>query len=365
MHRIRIAAAVGAAVVVLIPSAGLVAQDGPALKPSVELLEAAALKLPGEVDSNSPAIWRQVGNRAFFHVMTSVAGRPSTAVGTQLGRLGPPRQVTIDPWPGGGIWMEAVVTDEDGTWYGYYHEENVAQMCGSRRVIPRIGAVRSSDNGLTWEPLGTVLEAPPGSHDCATFNQYFHGGVGDLSVQLDPESRDLYFFYSLYLRSERQQGVGVARLAWADRDNPVGKIMIWRIRAWVPASVTLRPDESQRVIYPAAMPIFPTTEAWHDSDWRVDAFWGPSVHWNTHLQLYVMLLNRAEDETFRQEGIYVSFAPRVDDPTLWSTPVKILDGGKWYPQVIGMDAGGTDKVSGEWARFFMLGTSNHLIRFVR
>jgi len=349
----------------MFPSPRLVAQAGPASAPRVELRAGAPLKLPGEVDSNSPAVWRQIGNRTLFYVMTSVAGRPSTAVGSQLGRLGPAQPVTIQPWPGGGIWMEAVVTDEDGTWYGYYHEENVAVMCGSQRVIPRIGAARSRDHGLTWEPLGTILEAPPGSHDCVTYNTYFVGGVGDLSVQLDPESRDLYVFYSLYLRSERQQGVGVARLAWKDRDQPVGKVMVWRTRTWVPASVMLRPDESFRVIYPAAVPIFPTTQAWHDGDWAVDAFWGPSVHWNTHLQLYVMLLNRARDETFRQEGIYVSYAPRLDDPTLWSTPAKILDGGRWYPQVIGMDTGGTDKLAGEWGRFFMMGTSNHLIRFIR
>lgn len=346
-------------------SGAIAAQVAPASAPSVQFLSAPLLRLPGEADSNSPGVWERVRGRNLLSVLTSVAGRPSVSTGQQVGSLGPARPVAIDPHPGGGVWMEAVVKDDEGTWYGYYHQENVAEMCGTTRVIPRIGAVRSRDAGVTWEALGTILEAPPGSHDCVTFNAYFVGGVGDFSVQLDPESRDLYIFYSLYLRAQSQQGVGVARLAWADRDAPVGKVMVWRTRTWVPASVMMRPDESLRVIYPAAVPIFPTTQSWHDGDWAVDAFWGPSVHWNTHLGLYVMLLNRAEDETFRQEGIYVSYAARLDDPRSWSPPAKIMDGGKWYPQVIGLDQEGTDKVAGELARFFMSGGSTHFIRFIR
>jgi hypothetical protein len=82
--------------------------------------------------------------------------------------------------------------------------------------------------------------------------------------------------------------------------------------------------------------------------------------------MYVMLLNRAKNTRYDQEGIYVSFAPRLDDPRLWSPPVKILNGGSWYPQVISEDDGvGTDKVAGEWARFFMAGTSQYLIHFTK
>ena len=106
------------------------------------------------------------------------------------------------------------------------------------------------------------------------------------------------------------------------------------------------------------------THAWHDADDRVDAFWGPSVHWNTSLQQYGMLLNRSKDESYSQEGIYVSFAPRLDDPSLWSAPAKILNGGRWYPQVVGSATGeGTDKQAGASARFFMSGRSDWMIHF--
>lgn len=356
--------AVISGVALLFFSTGLNAQNASA--PRVELKSAPPLRLSGDVDSNSPAIWDRVAGRNLIFVMTSMWGRPHTAWERDLQFLGAPRAVVLDPWPDGGIWMEAVIKDVDGTWYGYYHNEVPAAMCaGSGKVIPRIGAVRSHDHGLTWEPLGLILEAPPRTYDCATNNSYFVGGLGDFSVQLDPESRDLYFFYSLYLRAPSQQGVAVARLAWADRDAPTGQIMIWRSRTWVPATDVVV-GGAERWIYPAGVPIFPAAESWHDDDTVVDAYWGPSVHWNTHVQQYVMLLNRAKDANYGQEGIYVSFTPSLNDPRLWSTPGRILKGGDWYPQVIGLDGGsGTDKNAGEWARFFMSGISQHFIHFIR
>ena len=85
---------------------------------------------------------------------------------------------------------------------------------------------------------------------------------------------------------------------------------------------------------------------------------------NDHLKQYVMLINRAADENFAQEGVYVSLNRRLDDPAAWTMPAKILDGGSWYPQVIGTEPGiGTDKRAGREARFFMGGRSDFLIRF--
>lgn len=40
-------------------------------------------------------------------------------------------------------------------------------------------------------------------------------------------------------------------------------------------------------------------------------------------------------------------APRLDYPTLWTTPQKIMSGGKWYPQVVDTTLGtGSDKLAG-------------------
>lgn len=330
--------------------------------PRVELRSAPVLHLPGEVDSNSPAVWERVGGQERLFVMTSVAGRPSTASGANLTRLSTATPIVLDPWPGGGIWMEAVVADIDGTFYGYYHNENIASGCDSGKMIPSIGAARSRDFGTTWEPLGTVLAAPSLSYDCTTNDKYFVGGVGDFSVQLDADSRYLYLFFSQYVRTEQLQGVGIARMLWADRDRPARRSLVYQQGRWMPAAARFG---MERWIA-SAFPIFPAAEPFHDDDKVVDAFWGPSVHWNTYLEQYVMLLNRSKDTDWNQEGIYVSYAKDLADPSGWSAPAKILNGGWWYPQVMGLeDSAGSDKVAGELARLFMRGTSAHYIRFVK
>src|SRR5262245_31242710 len=131
-----------------------------AASPRAELRPAGAITLPGEADSNSPAVWDLVAGRPLLHVMTSAAGMPSIATGASLTRLGDARRIgSLEPWPGGGVWMEAVVPDVDGTWYGYYHNELPADACGDPdRTVPRIGAARSRDRGQTWEDLGLLLE---------------------------------------------------------------------------------------------------------------------------------------------------------------------------------------------------------------
>lgn len=47
-------------------------------------------------------------------------------------------------------------------------------------------------------------------------------------------------------------------------------------------------------------------------------------------------------------------------------PVKILNGGKSSPQLIGMqDGSGSGKVAGEWPRVFTSGTSQYLAHFIK
>jgi len=283
--------------------------------------------------------------------------------------MGPATPVSFVTHPGDGVWMESVIVDEGGTWYGYYHNEVPAALCGRLdRVLPRIGAARSRDNGETWEDLGIILEAPAGWHDCQTTNQYFVGGVGDVSVLLDRDSKDLYLYFSQYSKYAAAQGVGLARLSWADRDAPIGRITVYNNGLWLPANAVVSEDENGNAredwYYPSGTPLVPPTHPWHDDDPASDAFWGASVHWNVSLQLYVMLLNRTKDEQFTQEGVYVSFARRLDNPAAWTLPIKIVDGGSWYPQVIGLENGeGSDREAGGRARFFMGGRSNSFIDF--
>jgi hypothetical protein len=346
-----------------------------ATPPRVSLTTAPALLLPGAVDSNSPVVWDlEDGERRMF-AFTSHSGVPSIASGTAVERMSAPSGITLLPHPGHGVWMEAIVSDGAGTWYGFYHNEWPASRCGREDVmVARIGGARSTDRGRTWEDLGPVIQAMQSATACESTNKYVIGGVGDLSVMLDDNKHYLYIFYSQYQRQPEAQGVAVARLQWADRDRPSGRIELWRSGIWEPEAGRREflpglPGALRRRLewtYPAASPLIAPAQAWHDGDDKVDAFWGPSVHWNTAIEQYVMLLNRAKDESYSQEGIYVSYAPRLDDPGLWTVPQKILNGGKWYPQVIGSSAGsGSDKLAGASARFFMSGRSEWFINFAK
>jgi hypothetical protein len=79
-----------------------------------------------------------------------------------------------------------------------------------------------------------------------------------------------------------------------------------------------------------------------------------------------MLLSRAKDASWSQEGIYVSYSPRLDDPRLWSPPVKIMNAYSWYPQIVGTETGiGTDRLAGQRPRLFVHGVSQHLLQFTR
>jgi hypothetical protein len=324
------------------------------------------LRIPAMVDSNSPVVWERIEGEQRMFLFASESGVTNRLAGADMSQLTEQGLVSFTGHPGHGVWMEAIVPAVDGTWYGYYHNELPAEVCGDTgRAIPRIGAARSRDFGATWEDLGIVLEAPRGSHDCASANDYFVGGVGDFSVILDQEYRYVYIFFSQYASREAVQGVSAARMAWADRDAPVGKVSVWlRNQTWLlPRAV--RANAGVRYSYPAGTPIYRAAASWHHET-TVDAYWGPSVHWNTHLQQYVMLLNRAQDAAWTQEGVYVAFSPTLDDAGTWSAPKLLIAGGVWYPQVVGLEPGaGTDREAGEHARLFLGGTSHYTIQFSR
>ncbi len=336
-------------------------------KPTARLVSAPPIALPGQIDSNNPFVWDLVDGVPRLFVVTSWGGTPIQSSGSSLDHLERGERVTFTNYPGHGVWMESIVTDAVGTWYGYYHHERPADDCGRHdRELPRIGAARSRDHGRTWDDLGIVLDAPAGSARCQSTGRYVLGGVGDVSAMLDADGEHLYLFFSQYFGDVESQGVAVARMAWADRDEPIGKAAIFNDGAWLPIT-SVRTDEDGAVVdyaYPAGTPLHHATKPFHDGVPDADVFWGAAVHWNTYLERYVMLLNRAKDEDFETEGIYVSYAPTLDDPAAWSAPARLLSGGLWYPQVVGLEPGtGTDKQAGQRARFFLHGSSDRMIEF--
>lgn len=337
--------------------------------PSARLVPAPPLTLPGVIDSNIPMVWDLVDGSWRLFAFTSWGGTPSLLAGPALDQMRESGAVTLVPDPGNGIWIQSVVTDEGGTWYGYYHHERPAEECGRPdRFILRLGAARSRDRGHTWEDLGIILEAPSDTLACASPNLYVIGGVGDVSVMLTPDRQDLYLFFSQYSKIQTEQGIAVARLAWADRDAPVGRLAMWVAGAWLPPrrGTPAAGDDRPEWVYPAGTPLAQASKPFHDEAPDADTFWGPSVHWNRYLERYVMLLNRARDEEFNNDGIYISYARTLQDPRVWTPPRKLLNHGEWYPQVAGLDpVTGTDKEASQRARFFLQGHSRHYIEFQR
>ena len=339
--------------VALIAVTSLTAQ--PSRAPRARLIPASRITLPGDVDSSNPAIWSLVDGARRLFVFSSWGGIPTRSSGPAVNALSLDGPVGFGRHPGHGVWIESIVPDSVGTLYAYYHHERAADLCGRPdRQLPSIGALRSLDGGLTWDDLGIILDAPAGSEACNSMNRFVLGGVGDVTAVLEPDSRDLYLYFSQYSRDPSVQGVAVARLAWADRDRPAGKVMVWRDGAWLP--------DSGR----SGTPLVRASQPFHDAAIGSDVFWGPSIHWNTYLNQYVMLLNRARNDHFDQDGIYVSYSQTLSDPAKWTPPMKIMHGGTWYPQVIGTEAGtGTDRRAGKRARFFMTGRSDRVIDFER
>ena len=328
--------------------------------PSVRLRAATLVKFPAKVDCNSPAHWD--GDRLYFF---NSAPEPWRSSGKSVFDLGKAVLTQYQNKANGGRWIEATYKDDDGTLYGWYHNEP-HPVCPAREALtaPRIGAALSHDNGATWQDLGFVLEAPADSLFCETENHYFAGGNGDFCVNLDSRKEYFYFFIGTYHRDSSEQGVAVARVPYTERQNPAGKPRKWYRGQWS------EPGAGGHVT-----PIFPVKTDWNHKD--ADAFWGASVHWNSHLNQYVMLLNRAIDKDWKQEGIYISFNSDPGDPGGWSAPRKILDreeivrvpdmGPGWYPQVVGIDAARreTDKLAGRIARLFVHGKSVWEIVFFR
>jgi hypothetical protein len=317
--------------------------------PGVRLHPVSPIRFPAATDSNSPAFWD--GDTLYLF---NSAGHPYRASGPNLFSLGPAKPVAFNNTVNGGRWMEAVWRADDGVLYGWYHHEPVGLCPGTTLTAPKIGAARSEDNGATWIDLGFVLEARPRMLRCDAKNGYFAGGHGDFCVLLDPEQRYLYFLFGNYAGGLEEQGVAMARMEWRHRDAPVGHVWKWHQGGW-----------TEPGLGGSVTPIFGVFSEWERED--CDAFWGPSVHWNTYLQQYVMFLNRARGAGWIQEGIYVSFSPELANPHSWSRPLKVLDGGAWYPQVIGLgeELKGTDKLAGQRARFFLKGVSEYEVEFLR
>lgn len=323
-------------------------------KIKIEVEDAPKLRFPAGTDCNSPCWWSE----GQFYILNST-GHPTRSAGANVEQMTPGEPVTYTAWRDGGRWMEAAHRDPDGVVYGWYHNEPAhfvpEELQAGRQfrlTTPFIGAAVSYDNGQTWDDLGLILTGGPDTLTYERYNFWFAGGNGDFSVILDRQGEYFYFLIGTYYKDVAQQGIALARMRYADRGCPVGKVWKYHNGAWEEPGLNGHVTTT-----------LPVNRDWYDP--QPDTFWGPAVHWNTAIQQYVILLNRAVDPRWKQEGIYLSFTPDISDPHSWTEPVKILDEPGWYPQVVGSDyaAHETDREAGAESRVFIHGESNYRIRF--
>ncbi len=354
------------------------AADSGKTLPTVVLEDAPLIQMPGvevpergfhhECDSNSPVHW----DGDTVYVFNSYS-HPWRSSGPDLLHLKRGARAGLGAFDDQlSMWIEATWKDSGDSLYGAFHYEPDL-ICFSNQhlpTVPRIGWLRSFNNGATWEDLGFVIEAKPCAVKCTTASPWDAGGTGDFVFLPDEGRQYIYFFATSYDSDPAQQGVFAARVPFADRTDPSGKVIKWFEGRWQ------EPGLGGRV-----SPIFPSRRDFHRGDGEM--FWGPSVHFNTHLGAYVMLLNHAIDSRLNTDGIYISFAQSLEDPRNWSTPHMIIDRAAiqqvmkgsgvsrtksdngWYPQAIGLAHGETDKRLGRTGRFFMSGVSKKTITFLK
>jgi len=332
---------------------------------SVTFVSAPTLPFPNPTDSNSPAFW----DGDAFYIFNSIDGQPRRAEGSSLADA-------LDTNPGGssssyddnmgsGRWLEAVIRDDGtGLLYGWYHNE-IPTACPQGVLLwPQIGAVVSEDDGYTWEDLGLILTPRDGTVSCDTQHPMTDGGIGDFSVILDHNTDTgdhyVYFIFSSYGGSLAEQGISFARMLWIDRDQPLDPVsgesraVKWNGESWIAPgiggmSIAIFHDDAQ--------------VSW--TSINNNGFWGPSVHWNSDRNRFIVLMSRSIGGNYVSGGIYMTYTKTLDEPLSWVQP-KLIDSTNqgWYPQVIGdPSVQGTDKLSGSQARYFNQGQSNSYIVF--
>ncbi len=305
--------------------------------------------MPTRADSNSPGFWSD----GQLSILNSTGVQLVSHGRDQFSQYDT-KPVWLDSAAHLPMWIESVWQDPNGILYGWYHNEPGGVCPGSKLTVPRIGAVVSYDHGISFHDLGIVLQTGD-APDCSAKNGFFAGGHGDFSVILDRDKEYFYFLFDNYGGDLPGQGVAIARMAFADLEDPAGAVWKYCNGEWA------EPGLGGRVT-----PIFRAAVAWQQSD--TNSFWGPSIHWNTYLESYVVLMSHACCKpNWPQEGIYVTFNPDLSHPGEWTPPVKMLgkvtyDAG-YYPQVLGVGEGETDTVAGRQPRLYVHGRSYWEIEF--
>lgn len=273
----------------------------------------------------------------------------------------------------GAVWFETVYqssSDKSGnTLYAIYHNENYPTTLpfdsvtgtgyrnvewpegikepGSLAAVCRIGIMKSTDGGKSWENKGIFIEDPDGRMIRNPFNtsKTFAGGVGDPSAIAT--GGYLYLFYGEYgypetfnrssynPETERKgQCISIARIALADLDAPEGKARRWDGTGFnAPFDGPGSPVKSLQI---------PTDQGGGPASSPAAGFhWGPSVSWNSYLGCWVMLMARSKGPSWNGSQVFISFNMNRDfnDPAAtqdWTSPALLFEKPGyilWYPSL--------------------------------
>jgi hypothetical protein len=272
----------------------------------------------------------------------------------------------------GAVWFETVYQDKKDasgkTLYALYHNENYPNtfpfnaktgkgyidnnwpqgLTGAKTpaAVCRIGIMKSTNGGYSWENKGIVLEDNQERMILKPHNNSvtFAGGVGDPSAVASGDY--LYIFYGEYgypgtyvskaysaEKEEAGQCISMARIKLADLDNPIGKAKRYDGKGFQ-ASYDGVGSPIKNI------QISKENGGGPSSDSSSKYYWGPSVSWNHYVQAWVMLMAKSEGPSWKGTSIYMSFNKNkvLDDTNSqdWSMPKLILNKPGhviWYPSL--------------------------------
>ena len=341
--------------------------------PRAALVTAPLIALPGAVDSNSPVMWDlEDGQRRMF-VLTSHSGVPSRSLGTRSIASAVPRKSRCCRIPDTACGSKRSSRMMSRV-YGYYHNEWPASRCGREdRAVPRIGAAKSGQRpyldrsrpGHPGLPERHVVRVAQSLCDRRRRRRQRDArpveDVSLLFLQPIPSGP------AVAGRRDRAIAVGGSRSTRRARRVVARRDLGARSRAaHVLAGIARSRTLASRVGISrsdAARRADPRVARRRRQGRCVLGTIGPLEHRDRAICDAAQSRERRDLRAGRHLRLY---APRLDDPSLWTTPQKLLNGGRWYPQVVGLSPGtGTDKLAGSAPRFFMSGRSEWVINFTK
>jgi hypothetical protein len=298
----------------------------------------------------------------------------------------------------GAVWFETIYQDlkdaSGKTLFAVYHNENYPATLpydpgsgsgyidlnwptgitgpSSPAAVCGIGIMKSIDGGHSWDNLGSFIEDLQATMVLKPHrvSATFGGGVGDPSAVRS--GNFLYLFYSEYgypesydsssyspQREHSGQCISIARIAIADLEQPQGKASRWSGKGFDAAyNQPAAPVKALQIPVPeGGGPISNPVSKY---------YWGPSVSWNTYLQCWVMLMAKAEADSWVGNSVYISFnknedLSKGDNSQQWSKPELLFQRPGhtiWYPSLQPMNSPGdiankyTSVRLGQQARLF-------------